>query len=158
MNESEKHWLEITFSLMSDKREKPLIISISNARKVIVWLEAAARHPGHSHVARRWERDIAKRIAAVGKPVAGYGMTGTRTRTVEVSLLSNNTEITVPLTVSDHWIALCAAQLVVRYPTLPPHAREWIEAIARLFQAGLIEDHPDIADLAERGWTEDVSK
>lgn len=154
--EDEQKQLEIVGRVMSDQREKPLIISISNARKVIVWLEAAARHPGHRHEIRHWEREIAKQISRVGKSVAGYGMTGTRTRSVEVSLLSNNAEIVVPLTVADFWIMFCAAQLVVRHPTLPPHAAEWIEAIARQIQRGLIEDHPDIADLAERGWTEDA--
>lgn len=147
---------EVTGRVLEDDRAKPLIVNVSNARKIIVWLEAAARHPGVGHEQRRWQRLIAKKISDAGKAVAGHTMTGQRTRSVEVSLLSNMAEFTAPLTVSDHWIVLCAAQLVVRDSRLPPHAREWIVAIARHFQAGIVEDYPDIADLAERGWTEDA--
>lgn len=147
---------ELTGRVLTDEREKPLTISISNARKIIVWLELAARNPAVGYEQRRWQRQIAKQISAVGAPLAGHTMTGIRSMNVERKLLTNETEITVPLKVKDCWIILSAAHLCVRHPGMSEDARGWITDIGRQIQAGIVEDIPEIAALAERGWTEDA--
>lgn len=68
------------------------------------------------------------------------------------SIMNDTSPFPVEIDVQNAWLIVAAMQLVITHPGLSGQTRRMYESIGRQFQMRLVEQHPEIAEIVEKGW------
>ncbi len=68
------------------------------------------------------------------------------------AVMTDQTPLTIHITIMQAWILISAVQLTCRHPNLGQPLKDALEHAARQFQAAITEVHPEAAELLEKGW------
>lgn len=73
---------------------------------------------------------------------------------IALKAMTDTTMLPVEIQISNAWMVVNALQLAARHPALNAYMRASMEQTGRLFQAAIVERHPDAGPLLEMGWNE----
>jgi len=68
------------------------------------------------------------------------------------SIMNDTSPFPVEIDVQNAWLIVAAMQMVITHPGISGLSRRMYESIGRLFQMRLVEQHPEIAEIVEKGW------
>lgn len=68
--------------------------------------------------------------------------------------MQDTTPLQVEITVADAWFLVSALQLATRHPGLGEPMKARLSDIGHQFQGAIVEHHPEVQFLIERGWHE----
>lgn len=75
-------------------------------------------------------------------------------------VMQDEKPVNLTINLGSAWILVTGIQLATRHPDINEPMKAMLTAVARQFQDVIIEVHPEVEDLLERGWdaTYDVGR
>ena len=66
--------------------------------------------------------------------------------------MADNNQLVVSITIRDAWLLVSGLQLAASHPAISGHMLQALTHIARQFQARIVDAHPEVGALLEKGW------